>query len=262
MVFWRPSASKLSGAEPAFVSRLARRPFAVEHRKPGGVAIAALDDHVLAENALEREAEPLRGATRRRVEGVAFPFIAPITEVIEDIGRQEILSLGRARSALHRGRVHDAADLDDAIGRIDAHEAFIADRAAGRVVDDREIVRIGGLCLDLDIGGEIVEICERAVEQIVPHRLAICVPRRAFEQVFRMGRRVQRRQRDPPPLERDALRPLGRMSIDQWTDGPGCWRVRHTACRVTARERICRHINDCRAERPSSAPGAGNGLRV
>src|SRR5947209_6937438 len=50
-------AVEIVGRKPALESGLARRPFAVEHGVPGGVAAVALDDHVLAENALELEAE-------------------------------------------------------------------------------------------------------------------------------------------------------------------------------------------------------------
>src|SRR5580693_3088585 len=88
--------------KPALVGRLARRPLAVEHRKPSRVAIAALDDHVLPENSFESEAEALRGATRRRVEGVALPLVAAIAERLEDVTREQILRLGRAGRPLDR----------------------------------------------------------------------------------------------------------------------------------------------------------------
>src|SRR5581483_11855941 len=39
--------------EPALEGGLAGGPFAVEHGEPGGVAVAPLVDHVLAEDALE-----------------------------------------------------------------------------------------------------------------------------------------------------------------------------------------------------------------
>ena len=81
------------------------------------------------------------------------------------------------------------------------------------------------MALSLDVGGEFFEISERAVEQIGPNRLARCVRRSSLRKRLGVQPRVQRRQRDPSPFERDPLRPLGRMSIDQWTDGPGCWRV-------------------------------------
>src|SRR5262249_813590 len=46
--------------EPALERRLAVQPLAVEHREPGGVAVAALDDLVLAERALVDGAVPQR----------------------------------------------------------------------------------------------------------------------------------------------------------------------------------------------------------
>ena len=41
-----------------------------------------------------------------------------------------------------------------------------------------------------------------------------------------MRLRVERDERDPPPFERDPLRPLGRMRVDKGTDGQDrrCWR--------------------------------------
>src|SRR5208337_1387311 len=82
-------AIEVVAPEPALEGRLASRPFAVEHREPGGVAVAALDDHVLAENTLEGEAQALRRAPRRRVERVALPFVTAIAERIENIGGEE-----------------------------------------------------------------------------------------------------------------------------------------------------------------------------
>jgi len=56
------------------------------------------------------------------------------------------LRLGRAGRPLHRWRIHDVADLDDAIGRIDAQEGLVADRAPGGVVDhDGDETRNGGI---------------------------------------------------------------------------------------------------------------------
>ena len=98
--------------EPALERGLARRPFAVEHGEIGGVAVAALGDHVLAQDAFEREAEAQRRAARRRVERVAFPFVAPIAERLEHIARQQILRLGGERRALQGRRIDDVADLD------------------------------------------------------------------------------------------------------------------------------------------------------
>src|SRR5262245_34716371 len=66
--------------EPALESGLAGRPLAVEHREPGGVAVASLDDEVLAEHAFEREAEALGGAPRGGIERVAFPLVTAVAQ--------------------------------------------------------------------------------------------------------------------------------------------------------------------------------------
>src|SRR5690606_32046383 len=86
-----PAASKRSGAEllqrfflpalrveifgrkPRLESTFPHRPFGIHHREPRGVAIPALDDHVLAENALESETEAFRRAARRCIQRIAFP---------------------------------------------------------------------------------------------------------------------------------------------------------------------------------------------
>src|SRR5262245_55287060 len=86
--------------QPTLERRLACRPFAVEHRIIGGVAGAALDDHVLAEHALEHETVACRRAARRRVEGVAFPFVAAVAERLERVAGDEVLRLGAERRAL------------------------------------------------------------------------------------------------------------------------------------------------------------------
>src|SRR5262245_41115493 len=44
---------KIVRREPGLEGALARGPLAVEHGEPGGVAASALDDHMLAEDALE-----------------------------------------------------------------------------------------------------------------------------------------------------------------------------------------------------------------
>ena len=88
--------------EPALERGLARGPLAVEHGEIGGVAVAALGDHVLAQDAFEHEAVAQRRAARRRVERVAFPFVAAVAERLEHVARQQILRLG-ARAACAAG---------------------------------------------------------------------------------------------------------------------------------------------------------------
>src|SRR5712691_6326574 len=79
--------------QPPFEGGLPGRPLGFQHGEPGSIAAAALDDHMVAENTLERKAEPQCRATRRRIEGIAFPLVAAIAERLEDISRQEILRL-------------------------------------------------------------------------------------------------------------------------------------------------------------------------
>src|SRR5436853_7893914 len=80
--------------KPALEGRLARRPFGIEHRVPGRVAVAALDDHVLAEEALEGEAETQRSAPPGGVERVALPLVAAVAERLERVAGEQILRLG------------------------------------------------------------------------------------------------------------------------------------------------------------------------
>ncbi len=71
--------------EPGLVGPSQRRPFVVDHREPGGVPVRAFDDHVLAEQPLEGEAEAERRALRRFVVVVALPFEATVAELVKDV---------------------------------------------------------------------------------------------------------------------------------------------------------------------------------
>src|ERR1700726_4222567 len=98
--------------KPALEVELAHRPLAVEHGEPGVVAVAALGDHVLAERAFVDKAVAQRGAPRRSIEGIAFPFVAPIAERLEDVTRQQVLSFSAQRRALEGRRIKHVTDLD------------------------------------------------------------------------------------------------------------------------------------------------------
>jgi len=104
---------------------------------------------------------------------------------------------------------------------------LIADRAPRRIVDDGEKQRVGGARLELDVRTKVVETAIRPVEQIIPDALPRRVAIRAF--IERLGVLLggERRQRNPPPLERDPLGPLGGVSVDQGSDGLGRRRCRH-----------------------------------
>src|SRR5262249_53383313 len=93
---------EILGSQPALERGFSGRPFVGQHREPGGVAAAALDDHVIAKNAFKGEAEAQRGAARGGVERVAFPLVAAIAQRFEDVAGQKILRFGRERRALQR----------------------------------------------------------------------------------------------------------------------------------------------------------------
>src|SRR5262249_56609519 len=99
---------------------LARRPFGIEHRKPGIVTIAALGDHVLAERAFVDETVAQCGAPRWGVKRIALPFIAAVAERLEHLTRQQILRFGAPRRALQPRRVEDMPRFDHTMGRNDA----------------------------------------------------------------------------------------------------------------------------------------------
>ena len=80
-------------------------------------------------------------------------------------------------------------------------------------------MRIDRARLELDVGGEIAEVRERAVEQIGPDALALRVAVRALVERLGVLLRVERGERDPSALERDPLRPLGVMRVDRGADG-------------------------------------------
>src|SRR5437867_5746466 len=112
-----------STTHPGLEGRARRRPLAIEHREPGAVAIAPLDDHVLAEDALEAEAELERRAARSLVERVALPLHAAVAELVECLREEHPGDLGADAAALQRRRVPDVADLDPTHVGGDVHEA-------------------------------------------------------------------------------------------------------------------------------------------
>src|ERR1700676_4635156 len=76
---------EIVGREEALEPGLYRRPVAVGHGEPGGVAIAPRVDHVLAQDPLVEEAEAQSRAPRRRVERVALPLEPAVAELVEDV---------------------------------------------------------------------------------------------------------------------------------------------------------------------------------
>jgi len=88
--------------------------------------------------------KPKRGvpAPRRRVERIAFPFVAPVAQFLEDPPHHQIHGLGGEGAALQSRREVDMSDLDHAGGGFDAYEGGDAQRAPARPVQDRVEHRI------------------------------------------------------------------------------------------------------------------------
>ena len=103
-------------------------PFVVEHREPGRIAVAILDDHVLAEDAFKGKAQAQGGAAAGLVFRVALPLVAAVAQVFEDVPGHQVHGFSGGRGALQRRRQQDVADLDHAVCRIDAHVAGVAPR--------------------------------------------------------------------------------------------------------------------------------------
>lgn len=59
----RAVGQEIGGIEPALEDRFASRPLAVEDGEPGSVAISALHDHVLPEDAFELKAVAKGGSS-------------------------------------------------------------------------------------------------------------------------------------------------------------------------------------------------------
>src|SRR5262249_17664573 len=132
-----PGGIEILGCEPAFEGKPAPRPFAVEHGEPGRIATAALDHHMLTEDPLESEAKAARGAHRVSVERVAFPLVAAIAELVEDIAGKQVLGFRRYSGSLQGGRIDDPTHLDNSHRRPDFHQVYDAKRRAAGMLANR-----------------------------------------------------------------------------------------------------------------------------
>ncbi len=94
-----PLVVEICRGQPADVGGLQNWPIAVDDRKPGRVPAALFINRGLAKNAFEHEPEPLGGGAGRRVERIAFPFVAPEAE-IKGLSHQKIHRFGRRRRSL------------------------------------------------------------------------------------------------------------------------------------------------------------------
>ena len=80
--------------QPCFIGFFELRPFAVDDGKPGGVAVAALDDHGLTKQTFVTETKPPDPANGLLVEGIALPFQAPVAQPIKNKMHDEIHRFG------------------------------------------------------------------------------------------------------------------------------------------------------------------------
>ena len=83
----------------------------------------------LPEDPLELEPEAGGRGARRRVAAVAFPLVAPVAQLVEHARHEQEHRLGRRDGALQPPREVDPADLDHAVGGIDAHQRCRPDGA-------------------------------------------------------------------------------------------------------------------------------------
>src|SRR5829696_82654 len=166
-----PGLVEVRRLEPALEGAPARRPFAVEHGIPGGVAVLALDHHVLAEHALEGEAEAARGALRGLVRMIALPLEAAVAELVEDVAGKEVDRLGRAPGLPEPRAEQEVAGLDHAVGRVEAHQRQPPLGTAGRLVDDGEEQRVLGRRRLVEPGLERGAVRKRPLGQIAQQRV-------------------------------------------------------------------------------------------
>src|SRR5581483_1919070 len=128
--------------EPALVTTLQRGPVSVDDRVPRGVAVSLLVNRGLPEQTLILESQSQRRGTRGRVEGVAFPFITPVAELVEDASHHQEHCLGRRGGVLEWRGIIDVPDLDYARRRVDPQITGNTHGASGSQVADRVKERI------------------------------------------------------------------------------------------------------------------------
>lgn len=129
--------------EPTLEVFFHRGPFAVEQGKPGRIAVAAFDDYGLAEGAFISEAEAEGGSARGLVQRVAFPFEAAVAQFVEYARHQQEDGFGGGWGLLEGWAEVDVADFDDAVSRVDAHQAGEACGFARFGVDNGVEQRVG-----------------------------------------------------------------------------------------------------------------------
>src|SRR5690606_23417626 len=113
---------KVFRCKPCLIGFLQGRPFAVENGKPCRIAVSALGHHMLAEYTLELKPETLGGTLGRPIFIVALPFVAAVAKLIENILHEQELRFRGGGFPRNLRPPIDAADLDDAMDGIYAHQ--------------------------------------------------------------------------------------------------------------------------------------------
>ena len=91
-------------------------PLAIEDREPGRVSVAALDDQVLAKDALVLEPKAFGGFPRAFVIRIALPFHAAAVHGSKGFAQHKVDGLCVRSPALPVGRVPDVAQFKAARG--------------------------------------------------------------------------------------------------------------------------------------------------
>ncbi len=146
-----PLRVKVTVCQPIHQGRAEWRPFGVEDGKPGGIAVACLVHHGLAEDAFELKAQALGSRDGWRVQAVALPFKAAVAQGVKSVLHQQKLGLGGHGCALQQGRKGHKTHLNHAICRVHAHQRQRAHGAPGLQVNHcivdkaRGLRRLGGM---------------------------------------------------------------------------------------------------------------------
>ena len=203
----RPLASlrvEVLRCEPALVRRLQGRPLLVDDGKPGGVAIAASDDHRTAKMAFVSESEPQCGPARRGVERIALPFVAAVAEGLQRVRGEQVHRLGGHAGTRDARSPVDVADLDAPVDGRDAQERLPALGPAGGAVDHGEEQGIRRCCGTGQPGGEEPGRVGRQLGHVAKARGSVG-RRGGLAQVVAMAIRVERLEPRMASLQHAAL---------------------------------------------------------
>lgn len=131
--------------EPTLEGLAEAGPLTIDHREPGGISIAAFDEHVLAEETFVGKAVAQGGTFGGLVFVMALPLKAPVAEFIKHVFGEQIQGFRGHGRALEEGRIKDVAHFNDAVGGLDAHESKRAEDLFSRREEGEELGVHGGV---------------------------------------------------------------------------------------------------------------------